>query len=68
LQLAHNERNAQGTPVAKVITSLGREDQVDREGLMRLVASISRFLGQDGLEATAPAGFSFLRAPELGVS
>lgn len=66
LQLAHNERNAQGTPVAKVITSLGREDQVDREGLMRLVASISRFLAQDGLEATAPAGFSFLGAPELG--
>lgn len=66
LQLAHNERNAAGTPVAKVITSLGREDQVDRAGLTRLVASISRFLGEPGLVASAPAGFEFVRAPESG--
>ena len=66
LQFAHNERNAAGTPVAKVITSLGREDQVDRAGLTRLVASISRFLGEPALEACAPAGFSFVRAPESG--
>ena len=66
LQLAHNERNEHGTPVAKVITSLGREDRVDRAGLTRLVASIGRFLGQDGLAASAPAGFEFLRAPESG--
>ena len=45
LQLAHNERHAEtGSPVAKVIHNFGRADEVDREALRRLVASISRFL------------------------
>ena len=44
LQLAHNERNERGVPVARVIHTFGREDEVDREALARLVASISRFL------------------------
>jgi hypothetical protein len=45
LQLAHNERHpVTGSPVAKVIHNFGRADQVDREGLRRLVSSISRFL------------------------
>ncbi len=52
LQLAHNERHPKtGTPVAKIIHSFGRSDQVDREALRRLVASISRFL--DPAEAAA---------------
>ena len=69
LQLAHNERNAAGTPVAKVISSLGREDQVDRAALTRLVASISRFLGEPAPGSgpgLPPAGFAFERAPESG--
>src|SRR5665811_2607253 len=33
-----------GSPVAKIIHNFGRADQVDREALRRLVASISRFL------------------------
>jgi hypothetical protein len=45
LQLAHNERRADtGSPVAKVIHNFGRADKVDRDGLARLVSSISRFL------------------------
>src|SRR5665648_746336 len=45
LQLAHNERHPDsGRPVAKVIHSFGRADQVDRVALARLVTSISRFL------------------------
>src|SRR5450759_5276160 len=45
LQLAHNERHPDtGTPVAKVIHNFGRADTVDRDGLARLVSSISRFL------------------------
>src|SRR5665647_2116505 len=45
LQLAHNERHPDtGNPVAKVIHSFGRADQVDRAALARLVTSISRFL------------------------
>lgn len=45
LQLAQTERHpVTGSPVAKVIHSFGRADQVDREALARLVSSISRFL------------------------
>ena len=52
LQLAHNERHpVSGSPVAKVIHNFGRADQVDREALSRLVASIGRFL--DPAEAVA---------------
>ncbi|MBY0397372.1 MAG: IS1634 family transposase [Thermoleophilia bacterium] len=45
LQLAHNERHpASGVSTAKVIHNFGRADQVDRQALARLVASISRVL------------------------
>jgi len=61
LQLAHNHRHpVSGNPVAKVIHSFGRADQVDRAALARLVASISRFLTPQQAE-TAAAG-----AGELG--
>jgi hypothetical protein len=65
--LAHNERNEHGVPVARVIHTFGREDEVDREALGRLVASISRFLEpEQALRAGAPAGFDFLEAREQG--
>jgi hypothetical protein len=52
LQLAHNERHPEtGSPVARIIHNFGRADQVDREALRRLVASISRVL--DPAEAVA---------------
>jgi transposase len=67
LQLAHNERNERGVPVARVIHSFGREDELDREALVRLVRSIQRFLGvEETLRAQAPEGFRFLGAPEVG--
>jgi len=44
VQLAHNRR-AGGVTQAQVLLNLGREDQLDRDGLGRLVASISRYLG-----------------------
>lgn len=45
LQLAHNERHpGTGVSTAKVIHNFGRADRVDRDGLARLVSSISRFL------------------------
>jgi Transposase DDE domain len=57
LQLAHNERHPRtGSPVAKVIHNFGRADQVDREALRRLVASISRFLEPGQAVAAAAAG------------
>jgi hypothetical protein len=67
LQLAHNERNERGVPVARVIHNFGREDQLDREALVRLVRSIQRFLGgEETLRAATPEGFRFLGAPEAG--
>jgi len=67
LQLAHNERNERGVPVARVIHNFGREDQLDREALVRLVRSIQRFLGsEETLRAQTPQGFRFLGAPEVG--
>jgi hypothetical protein len=57
LQLAHNERHPQtGNSVAKVIHNFGRADQVDREALARLVASISRFLTPEQAAAAAGGG------------
>jgi DDE family transposase len=65
--LAHNERNERGVPVARIIHTFGREDEVDREALARLVASISRFLEPEAaLAAGAPAGFDFIAAREQG--
>jgi hypothetical protein len=67
LQLAHNERNERGVPVARVIHNFGREDVLDREALVRLVRSIQRFLGgEEVLRAGTPEGFEFVRAPESG--
>ena len=67
LQLAHNERNERGVPVARVIHNFGREDRLDREALGRLVGSIQRFLGgEEVLRAGTPDGFEFVRAPESG--
>ena len=67
LQLAHNERNERGVPVARVIHNFGREDRLDREALRRLVRSIQRFLGsEETLRASTPEGFRFLGAPEAG--
>jgi hypothetical protein len=57
LQLAHNERHpVTGNPVAKVIHNFGRADQVDRQALARLVASISRFLEPEQAVAAAASG------------
>jgi hypothetical protein len=58
LQLAHNQRHpVSGNPVAKVIHNFGRVDRVDRDGLARLVRSISRFLDpEQAVAAAASAG------------
>jgi transposase len=45
--LAHNER-VDGQTRARVLVNLGREDQLDADGLRRLVSSICRYLGDDG--------------------
>ena len=57
LQLAHNRRDPEtGVPKAQMIHSFGRADRVDREGLARLVRSISRFLEPGEAVAASTAG------------
>jgi hypothetical protein len=74
LQLAHNERHpVSGNPVAKVIHSFGRADQVDRAALARLVSSISRFLTpQQAVTAAGPgelgSGVEVLDSRRLGAA
>src|SRR2546421_3171631 len=68
LQLVHNEWDAEKRYArARVIHTLGREDQVDPEALRRLVRSISRFLDPaQALEATASSELRFLGSRPLG--
>jgi hypothetical protein len=47
VQLAHNRR-VNGSTRAEVLLNLGREDQLDMDGLRRLAASITRFCDGDG--------------------
>jgi transposase len=53
VQLAHNRR-VEGVTRAEVLLNLGREDELDVEGLRRLAASITRYSDGDG--ALAPLG------------
>ena len=54
LQLAHNEWDAaKGRSVPKVIYGFGREDQLDKEAVRRLVASLSRLLEPGEVPAAA---------------
>jgi hypothetical protein len=55
LQLAHNEWDAAvRQSVPKVVYSFGREDQLDKDAIRRLVASLSRLL-EPGVAPTATA-------------
>ncbi len=55
LQLAHNQWDAeQGRSVPKILYRFGREDQLDRDAIRRLIASLSRLLTPgEALAATA---------------
>src|SRR6266498_725791 len=68
LQLAHNQRHpVTGASTAKVIHSFGRAETVDRAGLARLVASISRFLDpQQAVAAAAGAEVEVVDSRRLG--
>jgi hypothetical protein len=68
VQLAHNVWDpAKRQSRAQVIHSFGREDQLDREALARLVRSITRFLEPgEALAATAPEGLRFLASRPMG--
>jgi hypothetical protein len=75
LQLAHNEWDASTkTSRPKVLHSFGREDQLDRDAIRRLVASLTRLLDPStALTSTdtagttsGPAGLAFTSSRPVG--
>jgi Transposase DDE domain len=68
LHLAHNEWDpAKGRAVPKVLFTFGREDQLDRDAVKRLVASLSRLLEPgDALAATAARDLEFVSSVPFG--
>jgi hypothetical protein len=66
-QLAHNVRNERGHAQAQVLYSFGREEELDRDALARLVRSITRVLEPaDALQAGAPNELEFLSSRSYG--
>ncbi len=68
VQLAHNRR-VNGVTQAEVLLNLGREDQLDVDGLRRLAASITRFTDGDGGGVPlpgAPGEFDVVASRPLG--
>ncbi|MFF3160076.1 IS1634 family transposase [Streptomyces sp. NPDC057910] len=68
LQLAHNEWDAKaGVSRTKVLHSFGREDEIDRAAVERLVAALTRLLDPARAAVlTGPAELSFTDARPLG--
>ena len=68
LQLAHNEWDAKaGYSKVRVLYNFGREDELDREAIERLIRSLARALEPArALAATAAPGLSFLDSRPLG--
>jgi DDE family transposase len=68
LHLAHNEWDpVAGRSVPKVLYGFGREDQLDRDAVKRLVTSLARLLDPaDALAATAGADLEFLESRPFG--
>ncbi|MEU2835372.1 transposase, partial [Streptomyces lavendulae] len=57
LHLAHNEWDpVKGRAVPKVLFTFGLEDDLDRDAVKRLVASLSRLLEPGGVLASTAAG------------
>jgi len=68
LHLAHNEWDpVAGRSVPKILYGFGREDQLDRDAVKRLVASLSRLLDPgDALAATASSELEFCESRPFG--
>jgi len=71
LQLTHNEWDATTkTSRPKVLHSFGREDQLDRDAIRRLVASLSRLLDPatalTSTDTAGPAGLAFTSSRPIG--
>ncbi|MFF0654720.1 IS1634 family transposase [Micromonospora tulbaghiae] len=68
LHLAHNEWDpVAGRSVPKILYGFGREDQLDRDAVKRLVASLARLLDPaDALAVTAGSQLQFLESRPWG--
>jgi hypothetical protein len=68
LHLAHNEWDpVKGRAVPKVLYSFGREDELDRDAVKRLVGSLTRLLEPgEGLAATATGELEFVSSVAFG--
>jgi hypothetical protein len=68
LHLAHNEWDpAKGRAVPKVLFSFGREEQLDRDAVKRLVASLSKLLEPaDALAAATASDLEFVSSVPFG--
>jgi hypothetical protein len=68
LHLAHNEWDpVKGRAVPRVLFTFGREDELDREAVQRLVASLSRLLEPgEALAATAASDLEFVSSVPFG--
>jgi hypothetical protein len=68
LQLAHNEWDpAAGASRTKILHSFGREDQLDRPAIERLVTALSGLLDPDAAASVnTPAGMIFTDSRPLG--
>lgn len=68
LQLAHNEWDADaGVSRTRVVYSFGREDELDRAGIERLIGSLARLLDPAAAAAaTGPADLTFTDSRPFG--
>ena len=71
LQLTHNEWDpATKTSRTKVLHSFGREDQLDRDAIKRLVTSLTRLLAPatalTGTTTAGPVGLAFTSSRPVG--
>lgn len=68
LQLAHNEWDgAAGVSRTKVVYSFGREDELDRAGIERLIGSLSRLLDPGAAAGlTGPPDLAFTDSRPIG--
>jgi transposase len=67
LQLAHNQWDSEtGRSTVKVLYHFGREDQLDRDAIRRLIGSLSRALPPDEALALQAPELQFLDSRPLG--